>query len=47
MLTLSLQDIAALGTQVATHGSLRVAEVAGDDVFEMMIAIVVIVYQTH
>ncbi|MCR5870463.1 MULTISPECIES: hypothetical protein [unclassified Sphingomonas] len=45
MLTLALSDIASLGTQVAMHGSIRASEVAGDEIFEMMVAIVVIVYE--
>ncbi|WP_186456785.1 hypothetical protein [Sphingomonas suaedae] len=46
MLTLAHADIATLGTQVATHGALRSNEVAGDEIFEMMVAIVVLVYDT-
>lgn len=47
MITLSIAEIAALGTQVATHGAIRAAEVAGDDIFEMLIAIAVLVYETY
>lgn len=43
MIALPLAEIAALGTQVASHGALRVAEMAGDDVFEMMIALVILI----
>lgn len=42
MIALPLAEIATLGTQVATHGALRVAEIAGDDVFEMIIAVVIL-----
>lgn len=47
MITLPLAEIAALGTQIATHGALRVAEVAGDEVFEMLVAIAVLIYETY
>lgn len=47
MITLSIAEIATLGTQVATHGAIRAAEVAGDDIFEMLIAIAVLVYETY
>jgi hypothetical protein len=46
MLTLALSDIATLGTQVAMHGAIRASEIAGDEIFEMMVAIVIIVYDT-
>ncbi|MDC7811774.1 hypothetical protein [Sphingomonas koreensis] len=47
MITLSIAEIATLGTQVATHGAIRAAEIAGDDIFEMLIAIAVLVYETY
>lgn len=46
MLTLACSDIAALGTPIAMHGTIRASEIAADDIFEMMVAIVVIVYET-
>lgn len=46
MLTLSQSDIATLGTQVAMHGAIRSADIAADEIFEMMVAIVIIVYET-
>ncbi len=45
MLTLDRADIATLDTQVAMHGAIRAAEIAGDEIFEMMVAIVVIVHE--
>jgi hypothetical protein len=47
MITLPITEIAALGTQVATHGAIRAAEMVGDDIFEMMISIAIIVYETY
>lgn len=47
MITLPSTEIASLGTQVATHGAIRAAEVTGDGIFEMLIAIAVLVYETY
>jgi hypothetical protein len=47
VITLPIAEIAALGTQIATHGAIRAAEMAGDDIFEMMIAIAILVYETY
>ena len=47
MITLPITEIASLGTDVATHGAIRAAEVAGDQVFEMLIAIAILVYETY
>lgn len=47
MISLPLTEIAALGTQIATHGAIRAAEVAGDEIFEMLISIAVLVYETY
>ena len=44
MLTLAQSDIATLDSQVAVHGAIRASELAGDEIFEMMVAIVVVVY---
>lgn len=38
--TLDLAQIAELPTQIATSTALRVAEISGDDIFEMVIAVV-------
>ncbi|HEY0624246.1 hypothetical protein [Sphingomonas sp.] len=47
MITLPLAEIAALSTQVATHGAIRATEIAGDDIFETLIAIAILVYETY
>lgn len=47
MITLPIAEIATLGTQIATHGAIRAAEIVGDDIFEMMIAIAILVYETY
>ncbi|WP_423606098.1 hypothetical protein [Sphingomonas sp. MS122] len=47
MIPLPITEIASLGTQVATHGALRAAEMVADDIFEMMIAIAILVYETY
>lgn len=47
MITLPATEIASLGSQIATHGAIRAAEVAGDQVFEMLIAIAILVYETY
>lgn len=47
MIALPLTEIATLGTQIATHGAIRAIEIAGDDIFEMMIAIAILVYETY
>ena len=44
MLTLAQSDIATLDSQVAVHGAIRASELAGDEIFEMMVAIVIVVY---
>ena len=38
--TLDLAQIAELPTQIATSTALRLAEISGDDIFEMVIAVV-------
>lgn len=47
MITLPITEIASLGTQIATHGAIRAAEMVADDIFELMIAIAIIVYETY
>ena len=43
MLKLAACDIAMLDQPVAMHGAIRASEIAGDDVFEMLVALVLIV----
>ena len=45
--TLDLAQITKLPTQIATSTALRVAEISGDDIFEMVIAVVTIIYETQ
>lgn len=45
MLKLASSDIATLNAPVAMHGAIRSADIAADEIFEMMVAIVVVVYQ--
>ncbi|MEG3181712.1 hypothetical protein [Sphingomonas sp. LT1P40] len=47
MITMSLAEIATLGTQIATHGAIRASEMVSDDIFELMIAIAILVYETY
>jgi hypothetical protein len=47
MIALPLAEIATLGTQVAAHGAIRIAEFAGDEVFEMLIGIAILVYEAQ
>ena len=44
---LDLAQIADLPTQIASSAALRVAEISGDDIFEMVIAVVTIIYETQ
>lgn len=47
MITLPVAEIATLGTQIATHGAMRTSVLAADDIFEMLIGIAVLVYETY
>lgn len=42
---LDMGAIAELGTQVAMHGAVRAGEVAIDDVFELIVGIIVLVIE--
>ncbi len=42
---IDIGQIAELGTQVAITGAIRMGEMVGDDVFELIVAIAVIVYE--
>ena len=43
--SIDLADIVELGSQIATAGASRIAEAAGDDVFEHVVAVAMLVYQ--
>jgi hypothetical protein len=40
-----MSAIAELGTQVAMHGAVRAGEIAVDDVFELIVGIIVLVIE--
>lgn len=42
---IDIAQIADLATQVAQTGALRAAEFAGDDIFEYMVGIAIVVYE--
>jgi hypothetical protein len=47
MLTIDPGAIAELGTQVATHGAIGGAGLGGDDLFQMIIAIAILIYEMY
>ena len=40
-----IDQIVDLSTQVAVSGAIRMGEIVGDDIFEIIVAIAVIVYE--
>lgn len=42
---LDIDHIVELGTQVAISGAIRFGEIVGDDVFDYLVAIAVIIYE--
>lgn len=42
---LDIMHIVELGTQVATTGAIRASEVIGDDIFEYIIGVAILVYE--
>ncbi len=42
---MEISEIVDLGTQVASTGAIRAMEIVGDDVFQYVIAIAIIVYE--
>lgn len=44
---LDITGIVDLGTQVATSGAIRVAEVVGDDIFDYIIGVAILLYELH
>jgi hypothetical protein len=47
MISLPLAEIAELGTQIASHGAIRFGEFVNDEIFEMLIGIAILVYETY
>jgi len=45
ILGIDIDQIVQLGTQIATTGAVRAFEVAGDDLFEMVIGVAVLIYE--
>jgi hypothetical protein len=46
LFTLNITEIADLATQVATNGALQIADLRGDELFEMIVGIAALVYET-
>ena len=44
---IDITHIADLGTQIATSGSIRAAEVMADDVFEYIIGVAILIYEAY
>ncbi len=42
---IDIDQIVDLSTQVAISGAIRMGEIVGDDIFEIIVAIAVIVYE--
>ena len=42
---IDIGQIVELGTQVATHGAIRAAEMVADDIFEYVIGVVILIYE--
>jgi len=45
LLTIDIAAIAELGTRVATAGALRAMEISGDDIFEYIIGIAIVIHE--
>lgn len=45
LVQIEMGEIAELGTQVAMHGAIRAGEVAADDIFELLVGIVLLVHE--
>jgi hypothetical protein len=44
---IDITHIADLGTQVATAGTMRVAETVADDIFEYIIGVAYVIYEAY
>ncbi len=47
LFSIDISEIADLGTQIATTGALRSVDLGADDLFEFIIAIVILVYEVN
>ncbi|MCW3847004.1 hypothetical protein OF829_07110 [Sphingomonas sp. LB-2] len=45
LIQIEMSAIAELGTQVAMHGAVRLGEVSVDDVFELIVGVIVLVVE--
>ena len=45
LIQMGASEIATLGTEVAMHGAVRAGEVAVDDVFELIVGIILLVIE--
>lgn len=46
-LTLDPTEIAGLAIPVAQHGSIRAMETASDDIYEMLVSIAVLIFESN
>lgn len=44
---IDINHIAELSTQVAMTGAIRMGEIVGDEIFEYIVGIAIIVYEQH
>lgn len=45
LFSIDIRHIVELGTQVATAGAIRLGEMAGDDIFERVIGVAIVIYE--
>jgi hypothetical protein len=45
LIQLDIGEVAELGTQVAIHGAISAAEIASDALFDLIVGIVILVYE--
>lgn len=45
--SIDINHIVDLGTQIATNGAIRSLELVGDDIFDYLIGVAILVYELH
>ena len=45
--SIDINQIVDLGTQIGTSGSIRSLELVGDDVFDYIIGVAILIYEVH
>ena len=45
--SIDINQIADLATQVGTSGAIRALEIVGDDVFDYIIGVAILIYEVH